>query len=547
MPEQTLLYLAPVPSTFHELVQSLAPLSWIGGEREGDRWHLRGSGLDLSVELVTDAATAAERTAERHYPLLIVDCRAPADQTDAEAAHQAAELHELLQLLRDERDADRRYQFQRVTVLVGGANVARTDELVFDAGSHHVGLCLRDGSLRGGLDDVTRRRARNEFVHHLWDLAQTVCAGRQVGKTALCAAGGGISGIYYELGVLKCMQDAFANFDVRDFDMYFGISAGAIVTSMISNGFSVDEILELMSPSSGPALDVEIRLRDLAYRDAPKRALAMVHHLAAYYQRVTRGDERFSITGLASQFGALLGPLFDTKGMERQFIELLESPGHTNDFRELERELYIGTTDQDLREHVVFGDEDHRDTPISLAVRASAAIHPFFRSVEIDGRYYTDGFVTRTSNIKAAIERGAQLVFVLDPFLPLISETPGFHAFRSLFWGVLQDYKTVAYTRFDQVSDALLRQNPQVTCFTFLPSNRMRRLMATNPISTSHFHDIISEAYSSTYRRLRQLERKFGPRLAEHGIELELSPVEANVRTIEALVEPDADVLLAQR
>lgn len=543
MAGSTVLYLAPLRRTFDELTQSLERMSWLSGREVGREHHWIGAGLDVRWEIATEAAEAAARTRYRYYALAVVDCRQLPDESEGDAARQEAVLHEFLERLRAERDADRRFPFERVVVLIGGADVDRTDRLLFDAGAHHVGLTLRDGGLAPGLSPEARHRARGEFLHHLWDLAQTLLTGRKVTRTALCAAGGGITGIFYELGVLKCLQDAFVDFDLRDFDMYFGISAGAIVTSLLANQLSVDELIDRFGAGRGSELDVELTLRHLNVRDIPERLGAAAEAVAGYARRVATGKERLRAAQLLWQLATVLGPVFRADAIERRVARFLAEGGRTNAFTELPCELYIGATDQDAREHVLFGAEGHRDVPISRAVQASTAIHPFFPSVEIGGRRYTDGFVTRTSNLTAAIDRGANLIFLIDPFLPLVSERPGTMARQGLLWGVLQDYKTVAYTRFEQVSDSLLRQNPQVTCFTFVPSNRMRLLMARNPMSTADFDAVVVEAYRSTFRRLRRLEAKLGPRLEEHGIHIDVGRVAATVERLRAQRLPSARAL----
>jgi len=213
--------------------------------------------------------------------------------------------------------------------------------------------------------------------------------------------------------------------------------------------------------------------------------------------------------------------------------------------RGLGPELYIGATDQDTREHVLFGEPGFDDIPISRAVQASAAMHPFFPPVEINGRYYTDGIVTRTSNLRAAINHGADLVFVLDPFVPLISEDAGFNARHGNMWIVEQDYKTMSFTRFSQARQELARANPFVNTYTFVPSNRMRRLMAKqNPFVSRNFHSIVCEAYRSTWRRLKKLEYKITGELAGHHIRLDLSEAADKVEKLRELKRADVRVLL---
>ncbi len=543
------LYLAPVPASLTELELSVERSSWLNLEREREIRRWTGAGEDLRFEACFDPLEAAARTRARHYSLAVVDCRQVEGVTEAQAAAQEQALHSFLDRVRDERDPDRRFPFERIAVLVGGRDLERSDRLVFDAGAHHVGICVRDRSLGlAASGDGEARKARARFLHELWDLAHTVVGGRKLGVTALCAAGGGITGIYYELGVLKCLEDSLVGFAAGDFDMYFGISAGAVVSSLLANQMPVDELIARFGgdhSGSNVNLEIDLGLRHLNWRGVPGRVQSAVAHLRSYISRVRAGKERFTLTNLGWQLAALAGPLFDASEIERRFARYFAQPGRSNDFRRLAGgRLYIGATDQDAREHVLFGDDGLDQVPISKAVQASSAIHPFFRSVEIEGRYYTDGFVTRTSNLHAAIDRGANLVFVIDPFLPLVTSEAGEAARHGLFWGVLQDYKTVAYTRFERVSDAILRQNPQVTCFTFVPSNRMRRLMGTNPMAGSYFDAIVVEAYRSTYRRFRRLQHIIGPRLAEHGIQLDLSVAARTVARLERRGRPTAAMLL---
>jgi NTE family protein len=543
----SVLYLAPQAGTFEELSASLAKASWLRAVADQSEHRWVGAGLDLRFELVTSPAEAAARTASRYYALAVVDCRVLPGGAPAQAAHQEHALHEFLELLRNEHDSDKRFPFERVAVLIGGGTVESCDRLLFDAGAHHVGLALRDRALEPDLDPAAAARARSAFLHELWDLAQTFLTGRKIGPIALCAAGGGITGVFYELGVLKCLDDAFANKTVSEFDMYFGISAGAIISAILANGISIDEAIHQMSgadPRHG--LNLQLSITHLNLRDIPARFRSTFQHLRHYMAAVLRREERPSLANLTWQFAAMLGPWMQTDAIERRFSKWLRRRGCSNDFRALRHKLYIGATDQDLRDHVLFGEPPHDDVTISRAVQASTAIHPFFASVEINGRRYTDGFVTRTSNIAAAIQKRASLVFVIDPFLPFVSETAGINAEHGVFWGVLQDYKTIAFTRFQQVTAEILRQNPQVTSFTFLPSNRMRRLLARNPMTASDFDAVVIEAYRSTYRRLRTLEARAKPRLEEHGIQLDLSIPAATVERLDQLARPRALDLVYQ-
>jgi len=55
--------------------------------------------------------------------------------------------------------------------------------------------------------------------------------------------GGGITGLYFEIGALKCLEDCCSTGTLNACDLYFGISAGSVVTGMLANGFTVGEIM----------------------------------------------------------------------------------------------------------------------------------------------------------------------------------------------------------------------------------------------------------------------------------------------------------------
>jgi NTE family protein len=87
--------------------------------------------------------------------------------------------------------------------------------------------------------------------------------------------------------------------------------------------------------------------------------------------------------------------------------QVLSDPDRSNDFRLLERDLYLAATDLDTCERIVFGGPGWDDVPISQAVRASTALPMFYTPVEIRGREFVDGGIVSTTNLDIAVESGA--------------------------------------------------------------------------------------------------------------------------------------------
>jgi predicted acylesterase/phospholipase RssA len=538
------LVFSPRKQCAEDLFETLAMQPWIEARLTEEGCVCSGKGLTLSMESASSIEAAVARVTHAYLNLVIVDCRhrprcsgSPQRQEDA--------VFGFLDALRRELDRERRYPFRRIVALVGDPDEGRADRLVFAMGEKHVGACLRDASLSARFGGERPDAERNRFAEALWALCSRLLIDRPRGKKAINLAGGGFSGIYYELGVLKCLDDAL-DIDIRDFDFYYGISAGAMVAAGLATGYSVDDLLHRLGRvDSAWPYRLQLGLRHLNIGAVPKRLLLVQRELRSYLLRMVRGEDELSVTSLLGAWEVALGPLFDSTEFELAMRRLLTSPGHTNDFRELSRRLFIGATDQDRREPVLFGSEGLDHVPISKAIQASAAMHPFFPSVEIEGRYYTDGIVTRTSNLRRAIDHGADLVFVVDPFVPLITDEAGFNAHHGTMWIMEQDYKTMSFTRYEQARNEILRRNPRVSVYTFVPSNRMRRLMsAHSPFVSRDFHPIVCEAYRSTYRRLRRIEYKIAGELHSHGIGLDLAPVEDKCHRLAQAKAPDVRLLL---
>ena len=542
--EKRVLVLATETDHIDRTVSVLRAQRWLDVEHREGVIVAQDNELRLRFDVCSTVGDALRRLDRQAYSAILVDTRQLCDSM-AKLERMDQALWTLLDAIASHPDREKRYPHHRLVVVVGGANSGRVDGQLFRLGQRHVGAFVRDASFRRGLTDEEVHHRQASWAHDLWQTLSRIVVRRRAGRRAISCSGGGITGVFYELGVLKCLNDAMGTTDIRDFDMYFGISAGAIVTSLIANGMPVEEAMERLGGLRDPSERLRISLAEVNWRGMLGRLPIAASNLGQYVRRVREGQEVPSLSGLAIELTSLMGPLFTAEEHGDELREMLSRPGMTNDFRKLKRKLYIGATDQDRRVPVLFGDEGWDDVAIHKAVQASSAIHPFFDAVEIKGRFYTDGVVTRTSNLRAAVAKGVDLLFIVDPFLPLISEEAGFNRRQSTLFLIEQDLKTISYTRFEGVSDEILRRMPEVACYTFVPSNRMRWWMARNPMSARNFDIIVTQAYQSTYRRLVNLEVKLAADLAAHGITLDLAPVRERVERLERERRPSARTLLA--
>ena len=497
------------------------------------------NGQRVSCEWIAshDLGAALSSLRTTYVNLLLIDLRG-AYSFDA----RVNEMRTLLETLDHAEDLEQRYAFHRILVLLPGVDVEgqRIDDLLIELGALGVRRALREPAEAG-----------EEFDLRVAHSVLQVMRDRKAGKTAICAAGGGITGIYFELASLKCLDDCLVGRGVNDFDLYFGISAGAVVTALVSVGYTVEEIMASIAGVPGgrvPPLTLSLlRLGHFNYDDFKWRAMTALQGAGQALWKALRTRATPDTDALFLEYTSLVGPPFRSDQFERMIRELLEVPGGTNDFRSLPRKLYVGASDQDTRRHVLFGAEGRDHIPISRAVQASVSINPAFSSVPIEGRFYEDGAVTRTSNMVEAINRDATLIFVVDPFVPYISEIAGIARRRGVLYNVDQDIRTITYTRFERTRNLVLRKHPEVSSYTVLPSNTTRKLLSTNPMDHRSYLDIWKGAYLSTLGRIDVLCHRLRGDLADRGIRLDTSRAEVIAQQLSATNSPSFDDFFLDR
>jgi len=544
-----LLYVGSGLQCFESLVNDMSAAP--GTERLRSEIYpvLRTRGHEVEVVPVWDTLGATDALRSAYVNLLLVDLRW-CENFEA----RVAEIRQLLEALDHAEDVEQRYGFHRIVVLVSGPDMGRLDDLIVELGAVGVRYVLRQDFQEG----VPAWSSDEAFAERVLRCAVDLTSSRRIGKTAICASGGGITGIYFEMGVLKCLDDCLTNCGVNDFDMMFGISAGAVVTSLLSVGYTPDEIMAAIANVPGgrvPPLSLSLlRLSHFNHEDMRWRMTSAAKTGLRAFWETLRGRGEDTAEKLFLEYTSLVGAPFHSSEFEVILRRVLQMSGSTNDFRKLPLELFVGASDQDARSHVLFGSEGYDHVPISKAVQASLSVNPAFSSVPIEGRYYEDGAITRTSNFVEAIQRNATLIFTLDPFVPYVSKLPGVAHRRGVLYNIDQDIRTISFTRFERARNSTLRKNPEVSSYTFLPSNTLRRLLSTNPMDHRPYLEIWRGSYLSALQRIDQLCHRLRGDLAEQGMHLDTGMAEVVAEQLRTTTKlcfedffPDRQVDIEQR
>ena len=286
-------------------------------------------------------------------------------------------------------------------------------------------------------------------------------------KIALVLAGGAVTGGAFKMGGLKALNDFLVGRDIVDFDIYVGLSAGALLSVPLAAGFTPDEMIEVIDGTStrfDPLRPIDIytpNTEELLARPAklaaefatwyPSVLVDFVRGLpslpATFHDalgELLRSPDYLHLERLAMRLRAEVSPsrtfpvvsdaipsgLLTNEPLERWLRHNLEKIGVPNDFgrfvAERGRSLYLTACELDTAERVIFGADEFDGVTISEAVQASTALPIFYKPARIHGIDYVDGGVRNTANIDVAIEKGADLVICYNPFRPIWNQpVPG--------------------------------------------------------------------------------------------------------------------------
>jgi predicted acylesterase/phospholipase RssA len=349
-------------------------------------------------------------------------------------------------------------------------------------------------------------------------------------RIGLALAGGGPLGAIYEIGALAALAEALRGVDLNHADVYVGVSAGAFVAAGLVNGFSPHQMSRLFieghksADRFDPAILLRPALREFWQR---LRSLPPLAAQAALQYLLRPGNVMGSLQRLSR---AIPTGLFSGDEVDRYLARIFSQPGRSNDFRRLPHRLYLVATDLDTGESVAFGSPGTEHVPVSRAVQASAALPGVFPPVEIDGRYFVDGALRKTLHASVALEHGIDLMLCLNPLVPYDARPTHRARERDYRLGKLvegglpvvlaQTYRSIIHSRLGAGLERYKVAYPDTDIILFEPNRSDADMFFTNLFSYSSRRRLCEHAYQKTRQELWARRHELGPRLARHGIEI---------------------------
>jgi predicted acylesterase/phospholipase RssA len=340
-------------------------------------------------------------------------------------------------------------------------------------------------------------------------------------KKALVLAGGAVTGASFMAGGLKALNDYFNNFNVTEFDIYVGISAGSLLAAPLIGGIGPEEMLKSF--------------------DGTSKQFSKFAGWHFYWPNISEfllkpfsfARKVFTNEQWPSLYEILPSGIFDNAPIEYYIRKNIERNKLTNSFKNTLRAtgkyLYIIASMLDGAKRGIFGPDENDNTTISKAIQASTAMPGFYKPVKIDGIDYVDGGVQDTASIDVAIEKGAELIICYNPFRPHTKN--GRLAHEGILAVLNQIFRTLFHARLHMAIDQY-REDPKFKGDIILiePKDDDKAFFDLNPLLYSNrikaaclgFESVVCSV-GDQYKEIEKILSSYGIDVGRKKVDKELS------------------------
>jgi len=362
-------------------------------------------------------------------------------------------------------------------------------------------------------------------------------------KTGLAIAGGGPVGAIYELGTLRAIDESIDGLRLHELDIYVGVSSGALIAASLANRITTAELCRIFLSKEYASLKFEPeRFLQPAYREYFHRATRLPAILTETLFGLIRNPGQSVISQLISELGkAVPSGIFDNETLHDFLEQAFKLTGNSNEFDDLDCQLYIVAVDLDSGTAVRFGSEQHRDVTISRAVQASAALPGLYPPVEINGHYYVDGALRRTLHASVALDEGADFLIGVNPLVPFDAGVKGQDVEISdqrLTRGGLplilsQTFRAMIQSRMEAGFRKYFSSHPVADLVLMEPDRDDEAVFFTNIFSYADRKALCEHAYQASRQDLLARADALRPILERRGMSLNMDLLKDKNRTLD--------------
>ncbi len=224
-------------------------------------------------------------------------------------------------------------------------------------------------------------------IHFLGKGDVMMNANNESGK-ALVLSGGGITGIAWELGILRGLEEC--GVDVTDANLIIGTSAGSIVGAQIISDTSLEELYKLQLIPIEESKERQVQFNRTEFQKI--MAAAIMSSPDSQTARARIGEASLASTTMTEE--------------ERQKIIDSRLPNHEWNQK---KKLIINAVNASTGKWVTF--EENSNVSLVKAVAASSAVPGIYPPTRINGEYYIDGSMSSGTN--ADLAKGYNKVLIL--------------------------------------------------------------------------------------------------------------------------------------